>query len=166
MVAGWILREKGIEIRGGKKLASGVIFVLRSKVTVCVWVCVCVYVCNICLIKFISFPISSHITLSPSLSLPFYYPSYIMTPPLALLYTSKYPTHPHLNPPTMSVTPLLNTYGAISAITVASFSSGLCQICTSLSQGPRRSRMVDLTISSDITAFKMSHIYEYYCFSL
>ena len=57
-------------------------------------------------------------------------------------------------------------YSASSAIKTPSDISGLWQIYASLSLAPRKRRMLDLTINSDIRAITKPHIYEYSCFSL
>ena len=141
-------------------------------VYLCVCMCVCVCVCNIHLIFFICYYFSA----PDFLRLPIY---------LSLLSSQLYsdseiyldirqnpllPSSAFL-PSTRPVRPVLPPkiyprQGASSGITAPSVISGRFQMRAPFSRGTWRSRLLDLTIASDIRARTKPHISEYSRFSL
>ena len=140
-------------------------------VCLCVCVCVCVCMCNILLVVFYATPhyLRRHrtpIIPSPSLYL-IYADSKIslaihqqlpITIPMSLVLP------PHVRP--VFLPNIWPRQGAISAIIAPSFSSGCCQMRAPFPRGPRRSRLLDLTIASYILAHTKPHVSEYSRFSL
>ena len=128
----------------------------------CVYVCVCVCVCvpyvllTVYLLHFISDPASLRLpgpVCIPAIrrQLPVT-GSASLTSSLLVLPV----VHPYIYP----------RQGASSAITTPSVSSGRCQMRAPLLRGQQRSKLLDLTIASDILARTKPNIYEYSCFSL
>ena len=123
--------------------------------------------CNKFLIDLKWFPTFSFLTLLdyflPSCYRPIYMTSHLPPPPIfrLLLNMSTYLSADHVFHPT-----LYPLHGAINAITAPSNILGHFLMRASLSQGPRRSRLLDLTIASDILALKKTHNSEYSHFIL
>ena len=143
---------------------------------VCVCVCVYIYVC-VCVCVYVTYILSSfYATTSP---LPT--SSVFASPSISQLYADfnvalaihQYPSIPfptslasprHVRP---VISPLIYPHlGASNAITPPSVRSGHCRMRAPLSQGLQRSRMLDLTIASDILAHTKPHFSEYSRFSL
>ena len=124
----------------------------------------CVCVCNIYLIAFILSCTIPRLTVLLPFSTSLFRLYYTLTPILPLLYTDFYPSciyacysrNPALYP----------EHCASSAITSPSFSFSHWQIHKSLSQGLWRSRLLDLTIGSDILARTKSQNVDYSHFIL
>ena len=83
---------------------------------------------------------------------------------LATTVSASLPSPPFVRPVKLPyISPL---QGVISDITAPSVNSGCCQMRAPLSRDPRRSRLFDITIASDILASTKPLISDYSLFSL
>ena len=137
----------------------------------CLCVCVCVFVCNIRLFDLKSIPYYSYHRIYP-FSWTFHYPRYMPTLMSPLLYadyltSSRNSTWPRLIPFFPELLPRFNPAKAREVPSPTHMSDQVAVgFALLLLEGLERSRLLDLTIASDILALTNPHISEYSRFRL